>query len=165
MKRAAKETRVRAGDFGVAVVTVVVAAGGCNENGGTGERNRESTGEWRLAANWISRKTWPPPGTPARLYGENHDTTAGHNTYYSRFVKVVALGNDVFLECHHHRRADDKIPDVVGSSDYSGFSSSRRDGRGCSHAKDKADFTMLGGNNPRSWKCWRDGDYLKATVN
>lgn len=123
MKRAVKETRVRAGDLG-----------GGGAGGGwwlpatrPGKRNGESTegrGGRRLAANWISRKTWPPPGTPACLYGENHDTTASHNTYYSRFVKVVALGNDVFLECRHRRRADDKIPDVEGS-DYSGFSSSR----------------------------------------
>lgn len=59
---------------------------------------------WMLAANWISRKTWPPPGTPARLYGENHDTTLAHNTYYRRFVQVVALGNDVFLERRGRRR-------------------------------------------------------------
>lgn len=102
----------------------LVVAGDENGGKGRGTAKRRARGERRLAANWISRKTWPPPGTPARLYGENHDTTAAHNTYYPRFVEVVALGNDVFLERRHRCRADDEIPDIK-SPDYSWFSSSR----------------------------------------
>lgn len=58
MKRAAKETRVRAGDLrGVAAVALaaVVVAGGCRQRDrGTGmvrESERDRTGERRLAAN------------------------------------------------------------------------------------------------------------------
>jgi len=112
----AKETRARSGRLeGLMVVVVAMAVlmpvvdGGCRRSRRKSKRDteRERCGEnggWRQIES-RARRDRPREHREPRLYAENHDTTAAHNTYYPRSVEVVALGNDdVFLVRRHRRR-------------------------------------------------------------
>lgn len=127
-KRRALEREISGGGSGDGVV-----AGGCRQRGWEGRNGVVWwSGGWRQIESRARRDR--PREHRARLYGENHDAAATHNTYYPRFVEVVALGNGVFLKrlrCHRHR-VDDEILDIEGF-DYFHFPHTTRCSR-CSHS-------------------------------
>jgi hypothetical protein len=105
-------------------VLMPVVDGGCRRSPRKSKRDTQrergcgESGGWRQIES-RARRDRPREHREPRLYAENHDTTAAHNTYYPRSVEVVALGNDDVFLVRRHRRCRRRDSRRVG------FSSSR----------------------------------------